>query len=132
MVNERDLAYQTSADELIIRIIRGTYDMRIGRRNAILFPRLHIFLFNDEKGAAKASRNKIINLWTNDGFWGKDKGAKGIYKNDDYFFNKMIPSNTVIKNNIKELVDISLDVLSGAAKINTILKSKSNFWFQIR
>ena len=66
---EKELAYQTSADELIIRIIRGTYDLRIGIRNAMLFPRLHLFLFGDEFPAAKASKAKIIDLWTKPTYW---------------------------------------------------------------
>ena len=125
MANERDLAYQTSADELIIRIIRGTYDMRIGRRNAILFPRLHIFLFDDEKGAAKASRNKIINLWQNNVFWDE----KGRYKNGEYFF-KTRGVNIDIKKNIKNLVLLSRNVLRrGANSFENELTNKIEYGF---
>ena len=102
---EKKLAYQTSADELIIRIIRGTYDLRIGIRNAMLFPRLHLFLFG-EVPAAKASKAKIIDLWTKTPYWKHSSNPKIKNPKQTHKYNPALDIDR-IKQNINNLVSIA-------------------------
>ena len=85
---EKKLAYQTSADELIIRIIRGTYDLRIGIRNAMIFPRLHLFLYG-EFPAAKASKAKIIDLSTKPTYWDTRQVKNNKIVGHNYLFHHL-------------------------------------------
>ena len=78
--DERKLAWQTTADELIIRILRGTNDSELGYYNTLLFPRLTLFLFNDDglgnasTAVIKTRKKKIAALWSKNNY--KKHGSK--------------------------------------------------------
>lgn len=109
--DEKRHAYATTADELIIRIIRGTLDLRIGEKNAQLFPRLHLFLFQHDAG--KTAREKIKSLWNTAKFWGGE--------------NKNVSFN--IDSNIGFLVDTAVNTLNGK-KLPTLPKKQTHeFYF---